>query len=185
MKFLRKIKEIISRIGNSAILDTTFVFPYSSDKEIRAKQIIYNLKKGLLLEDKKVLISWMTAYNSVNKYKVKRRDSGDRTEWYLGNHPILDGYICELEIMMWMNVPWKNTISEITADLGLDYKGMENFYTLKNHLVERIGEPHLTNIKKWGDLDLGIIQWQFNEINISIVGIEHFACKYRLSIGSA
>jgi hypothetical protein len=183
LKFRRRIKELISRLDKTKNLDTTFTFPYASDKEIRTKQIINNLQKGLLLEDKGILVPWLTPFNQVDKYKEKRRDSGDRTEWFLGSHTILDGYECGLEIMMWMYLPWKNPITEISADLGFDEKGMENFYAFKNHLVDRIGEPHQSNIQKWGDLDLGTIEWHFDKVKISITGIEHFAGKYSLTIG--
>jgi hypothetical protein len=159
------------------------VFPYSSDKEVKKQQLIHNLQKGLLLEDKKILIPWETPFNQVDKFKEQRRDSGDRTEWYLGKHPILDGYICGIEIMMWMHLPWKNPMTEISVDLSYDYQGMNNFYRLKEHLTERFGQPHKTDINKWGDLDLGLIQWHFGKIKIDLVGIEHFAARYSFHLG--
>lgn len=180
---LRRIKELISRLDKTEKLDASFVFPYSTDKEIKRQQLIDNLQKGLLLEDKGILIPWLTPFNQVDKYKEKRRDRGDRTEWFLGSHTIIDGYKCELEIMMWMYLPWRNPITEISADLGFDEKGMNNFYSIKNHLVDRVGEPHRTDIKKWGDLDLGIIEWKFDKVKIALVGIEHFAGKYSFTIG--
>lgn len=183
MRLLRRIKELISRLDKTEKLDTTFVFPYSTEKETKKQQLIENLQRGLLLEDKGIIIPWLTPFNQVDHYKKKRHDSGDRTEWFLGSHTILDGYKCELEIMMWMYLPWKNPITEISGNLGFDEKGMKNFYCLKNHLADKIGEPHQTHIQKWGDLDLGTIEWQFDKIKISLVGIEHFAAKYSFTIG--
>ena len=183
MRLLRRLKEIISRLDKPQNLDTGFIFPYSTDKDLRKQQIIKNLQKGLLLEDKGILIPWMTQFNQVDKYKEQRRDSGDRTEWYLGKRTILDGYNGGLEIMMWMFLPWTNPITEIKIDLSYDYQGMENFYQLKEHLCDRLGQPHKTDIHKWGDLDLGSVQWQFDKIKIDLIGIEHFAARYSLHIG--
>ena len=183
MKLYRRIKELLSRHDKGKKLDTKFSFPFSQNKEIRKNQILENLQKGLLLEDKRVLISWLTPFNQVDKYKEERRDSGDRTEWFLGNQTVLDGYKCRPEIMMWTYLPWTNPITEITGDLGIEEEGMKNFYLLKEHLSDRLGEPHNTDLKKWGDFDLGTIEWSFGKIKIVLVGIEHFSCKYSFSIG--
>jgi hypothetical protein len=183
LRLRRRIKELISRLDKPEKLDTTFVFPYSTDKELKRKQLIENLQKGLLLEDKGIFIPWLTPFNKVDSFKEQRRDSGDRTEWYLGKRPILDGYVGGPEIIMWMYLPWANPITEIKVDLSYDYQGMKNFHELKEHLIDRFGQPHTTDIHKWGDLDLGSIQWQFGKIKIDLVGIEHFAARYSFHIG--
>ena len=183
MRLLRRIKELISRLDKTEKLDNTFVFPYPTDKELKRKQLIDNLQKGLLLENKGILVPWLTPFNKVDSFKEQRSDSGDRTEWYLGKQTILDGYVGGLEIMMWMNLPWTNPLTEIKVDLSYDYQGMQNFHELKDHLIDRFGQPHKSDIHKWGDFDLGLIQWQFDRIKMDLVGFEHFAAKYSFHIG--
>jgi hypothetical protein len=174
---------LISRFDKPEKLDNTFIFPYSADEDIKQKQIWENLQKGLLLEDKGVLIPWLTPFNQVDRFKEKRRDSGDRTEWYLGKHRILDGFEGEIEVMMWMYLPWTNPLTEVKGDLGYDHEGMNNFCSLKRHLVTRLGEPDETDVKAWGDLDLGTIEWRNDKVKISLVGIEHFNARYSFHIG--
>lgn len=183
MRLLRRIRELISRLDKTEKPDTSFVFPYSNDKETRKQQLIDNLQKGLLLEDKGILIPWLTPFNKLYKFQEQRRDRGDRTVWYLGQRTVLDGYIGGLEIMMWMFLPWTNPITEIKIDLSYDYQGMKNFHELKEHLIDRFGQPHTSEINKWGDLDVGLIQWRFGKIKLDLVGIEHFAARYSLHIG--
>lgn len=183
MRLIRRIKELISRLAKTETLDTTFEFPYSTDKVIKRQQLIDNLQKGLLLEDKRIFISWLTPFNKVDNFKEQRHDSGDRTEWYLGKRTILDGYVGGLEIMMWMYLPWTNPITEIRIDLSYDYQGMKNFHELKHHLIDRFGQPHKTDISKWGDFDLGSIEWRFDNIKIDLTGIEHFNARYSFHIG--
>jgi len=183
LNLLQLIRELLSRFDKTEKLDKIFVFPYSTDKGTKQKQIWENLQRGLLFEDKGVLIPWLTPFNQVDKYKEKRRDSGDRTEWYLGKHLILDGYEGNIEVMRWINLPWTNPVTAIRGDLGYDDEGMTNFYSLKKHLVTRLGEPNETNITQWGNLDLGTIKWHYDKVGISLVGIEHFNGRYSFRIG--
>lgn len=183
LRLIRKIREIKSRLNSAPDLDTTFIFPYSTDKLKKRNEIWSNLQKGLLLEDKKILIPWETPFNQLNKYREKRRDSGDRTEWYLGKHLILDGYESHLETMMWMYLPWINPMTEISEKIGTDSKGNRNFLDLRERITELLGEPTKIELEKFGSLDLGLVEWTNDRVKISIVGIEIFNCRYSLNIG--
>ena len=69
----------------------TFIFPYSTVKETKQQQVWSNLQNGILFEDTQVFIPWATSYAEIDKCAEKRRVRGDRTEWFLGKHIILDG----------------------------------------------------------------------------------------------
>ncbi len=100
--FKDKIAELLSLLKKTEKLNYTYTYPYSSNKEIKRQQVWSNLQKGLLLEDKGVFIPWNTPFNKLGKYKEQRRNSGDRVNWYLGKHNILDGEECHLETMKYI-----------------------------------------------------------------------------------
>ncbi len=183
MRILRQLKEIASRLEKSEKLDNSFVFPYSSDKTIKRQQVWENLQKGILFEDKGILIPWLTPFNQVDNFKEKRHDSGDRTEWYLGKRTILSGYEGHFEVMKWVYLPWSNPITEISENIGHDFEGMKKFHYLNEYITNLLGEPTKIELEKFGSFDLGEIQWQNGLIKLSLVGIEHFNCRYSFSIG--
>ena len=183
MRIFRHINELISRLDKIDILDSNFIYPYSSNKSEKRIQIWDNMQKGILLEDKQILIPWQTPFNRLNNFKEKRRDSGDRTEWYLGKRTFIDGYVSDIEIMKWFWVPWSNPITRISNKIGFDYEGLENFIFLKEHITNLLGAPTITEIEKFGSFDLGHIIWQNKKVEISLVGIEIFNCRYSLNIG--
>ena len=172
-----------SKLSTKPKLDKTFIFPYPPDKLKKRDEIWSNLQKGLLLEDKETLIHWETPFNQLDKYKEKRRDSGDRTEWYFGRHKILDGYESHLEAMMWMYLPWTNPLTEISEKIGTDFKGNKNFLDLRDRITDLLGKPTKVDLEKFGSFDLGVIEWTNGRVKISLVGIEHFNCRYSLHIG--
>jgi len=183
LKLLRKIRELKSRLSSSPELERAFVFPYSTDKLEKRNEIWSNLQKGLLLEDEKVLIPWETSFNQLYKYKEKRSDSGDRTVWYLGKHKILDGYESLLETMMWIYLPWTNPMTKISENIGTDFEGNKNFLGLRERITDLLGEPTKVDLEKFGSFDLGVIKWINGSVQISLVGIEHFNCRYSMTIG--
>jgi len=183
VKILRRLKEIISQLDKTENLDNKFTFPYSSDKTIKRQQVWDNLQKGLLFEDQRILIPWLTPFNQIDNFNVKRHDSGDRTNWYLGKRTILDGYEGHFEVVKWVWLPWANPITEISENLGHDTEGMKKFHYLKEYLTNLLGEPPKTDLEKFGSFDLGIIQWQKGLAKLTIVEIEHFNCRYSFSIG--
>lgn len=165
------------------MLDASFIFPYSIDKEIKRQQIWDNLQKGILFEDTGVLIPWLTTFADIGKIVEQRKDSGDRTNWFLGKHEILDGYACKVELMKWIFVKNSNPISEIYEWLGYDNEGNEKFLFLKNKLTILLGEPAIIELEKFGDLEIGSLEWTNQKVRIRLSGIEQFALKYRLYIG--
>lgn len=142
-----------------------------------------NLQKGLLLEDSQILIPWETPFDCLDNYMEKRRDRGDRTEWYFGKHKILDGYESHLETMKWIYLPWTNPMTSISENIGSDFEGNKNFIGLKEKITDLLGEPSKVDLEKFGSFDLGVVTWINGRVRISLVGIEHFNCRYSLTIG--
>ncbi|HRO75944.1 MAG TPA: hypothetical protein PLP27_07340 [Crocinitomicaceae bacterium] len=183
MKLLRRLKEFVSRFDKTEKLYNNFAFPYSSDLNVKRQQIWNNLQRGLLFEDQQTFIPWLTPFNRLDYYKEKRHDSGDRTLWYLGKRTILDGYEGHFEVMKWMWLPWTNPITEISENIGHDFDGMTKFHYLKDYITNLLGEPTTTELEKFGSFDLGEIQWKNGLVKLTLVGIEHFNCRYSFSIG--
>ena len=88
-------------------MNSNFIFPYSTDKEIKRRQLWKNLQSGLLFEDNQVFIPWLTPYSELDKYAEDRKDSGDRTNWFLGKHKILDGFESYVGVMKWLDIDSK------------------------------------------------------------------------------
>lgn len=184
MKILRRLKEFVSRLNKSEKLDNSFILPYSSDKLIKRQQIWDNLQKGILIEDNGVLIPWLTPFNKVDKFKVKRHDSGDRANWYLGHRTILDGYKGHLEVMKWMNLPWTNSFERLSGVLGFGKVGHDNFLLLIEHLKELLGEPTKTEIEfENKNLTEGSYEWENREVKIKVYGFEMHCSRYCFDIG--
>jgi hypothetical protein len=185
LRFLQNIKDAILSILPTKFANSSFVFPYSEDIETKRQQIWSNLQKGILFEDTGLLIPWSTTFTKINDLAEQRRDSGDRTNWLLGEHEILDGYICNVALMKWKFINYSNPFSEIEVWLGFDKEGNEQFMFLKNKLTELLGEPSALKLEKFGDFDIGSIEWLNQKVKITLSGIEQFAFKYRLYVGLA
>lgn len=181
MIFFQKLKDNFYRL----ITKNKIAFPYSEDPNVKRQQIWANLQKGILLEDTGVLIPWNKSFASLDAYAEKRLDSGDRTNWYLGKHVILDGYSCHIEVKKWSFVSNWRRFSRINVWLGHDNEGNKTFLLLREKITNMLGAPATVELEKFGDLDLGVIQWKQNKIEISLVGIEVFNCKYWLHVGSS
>lgn len=176
----------LSKILNTLfppVTDYTPIFPYSTEPATRREQIWQNLQHGLLVEDTGRFIYWDTPFNGLYKYKEKDRSSVDRHEWYFGDHEVLLGYKAKLEAMKWSWKSWRNPVAQIYARLGMDYQGQKNFDYLHGHLTLLFGEPDVTDLKKWGDFDLGEVTWKKGRVQVSLIAIEMFAARYTLLIG--
>ena len=183
MKIFKSIKNIFYSNHSVKRLENSFTFPYSADKEIKRKQIWDNLQKGILFEDTQVLIPWLTPYSELDNYAEQRKESGDRINWFLGQHKILDGLNSYVGVMKWRYIKDNKPFSQTDEFLGFDNEGNKKFLELKEKFTELLGEPTYIQLEKFGDFDLGDITWSNQKIGISLIGIEQFACKYRLYIG--
>jgi hypothetical protein len=85
--------------------------------------------------------------------------------------------------MMWIYLPWTNPLTKISENIGTDSKGNKNFLDLRDRITDLLGEPTNVDLEKFGSFDLGIIEWTNRRVKISLVGIEHFNCRYSLHIG--
>ena len=164
-------------------MNSNFIFPYSTDKEIKRRQLWKNLQSGLLFEDNQVFIPWLTPYSELDKYAEDRKDSGDRTNWFLGKHKILDGFESYVGVMKWLDIDSKKPFGMTNEFLGSENNGYQKFLELKEKLTDLLGEPTSIELEKYDNLDLGHIEWTNGKVSISLSGIEQFACKYRLYIG--
>lgn len=183
MALIQHIKRILGFTRSVKPADISFIFPYSADKEIKRREIWSNLQKGLLLEDTLTFIPWVTPYAELDKYAEQRKDSGDRTNWFLGHHIILDGIGCNIGVVKWLFIKNKTSFSQGDEFLGFDDNGNQRFLLLKDRLSDILGTPSLIELEKFGNNDLGTIQWRNGKAEVSLVGIEQFACKYFLHIG--
>lgn len=163
--------------------DHSFIFPYSTDKEIKRKQIWDNLQNGLLFEDTLVFIPWSTPYSELDNFAEQRKDSGDRTNWFLGLHKILDGIDSYVGVMKWSDISSNRPFLETDEFLGSDNEGNRKFLELKEKITDLLGEPDSIRLEKFGNNDLGDVEWRNRKVSIYLSGIEQFACKYRLYIG--
>ena len=180
---IQQVKRILGLIPSVKPAEISFIFPYSTDKAIKRQEIWSNLQKGLLLEDTGTFVPWITPYAELDKYVEQRKDSGDRTNWFLGHHIILDGINCNIGVMKWLHIKDKTPFSRVEEFLGFDNAGNQKFLLLRDRLSDTLGAPSLIELEKFGNNDLGNIQWRNGKIEVSLVGIEQFACKYFFHIG--
>ncbi len=143
------------------------------------------MEKGILFEDTNVLIPWSTPFSDINRLAEQRKDSGDRTNWFLGKHQILDGYICYVGVMKWIFVKESNSFAQIEEWLGSDDEGNEKFKGLRDKFNNLLGEPSLLQLEKFGSFELGSVEWAYKNVKVRLSGIEQFAFKYRLYVGLA
>lgn len=161
----------------------SYQFPYSADVAVKRQQIWDNLQRGIMLEDKNVFLPWSTPYAELDRYKETRTDRGDRTLWYLGQHQILDGLTCHMEVMKWSTQPWSSTFDKFSENLGQDEGGFGRFNDRAKLLTGLLGEPTTSDLEKFGSFDLGDITWRNGAVQVSLVGIEIFSCRYSLNVG--
>lgn len=183
MNIIEQIKNLLFP-GNAIKLSfNKFIYPYSTDPEIKKEQIWKNLQKGLLFEDTGVLIPWTSTYLQIHHLAVKKKKSADRTNYFLGEHDILDGFHSFVGIMKWADEKMDKPFMYTDEFLGVDDIGNEKFLMLKEKLTALLGEPNRINLGKFGHNDVGSITWQRGKVAITLDGIEQFACKYRMYIG--
>lgn len=184
MKLLRRLMEIVLRLDKTEKLDNRFTFPYSSNKTVKQQQVWDNLQKGILLEDKGILLPWLTSYDLLDNYNEKREDSGDRTRWYLGKRTVLDGYEGDFEVMKWMWIPGSKPFERITAHLGFGKNGHLIFLSLLKHLSNLLGDPTKIEIEYENEnFTEGRYEWQNGKIQISVSGFDMHGARYRFEIG--
>ena len=183
-RFLKRIKDNIRQYNTSRKADNTFIFPYSADEPEKRKQVWSNLQKGVLLEDKAVLVKWGTPYTELDLLKEGKKFRADRTEWYLGKKVILDGYESNIEVLKWA---WKEQdfITKFDENLGFDAEGEKKFNYLKTYLTKLLGDPVKADVQKFGFLNIGEVYWQNGIVSVYIIGIEHFNCRYSFHISLA
>jgi hypothetical protein len=183
MELLSKLRKLFTPGQEPAGLRSDFIYPYSADALARREEIWQNLQKGILLEDKGILVPWDFPFFKMETIKEKKREMADRTEWYLGKRTILDGFEAQLETMRWKHIPEDSPIKRLTENLGVDDAGQERFNYLRKHLTNVMGEPTRVELQKFGTYDIGDITWEKGNIALTLVGIEHFNIRYTFYVG--
>jgi hypothetical protein len=158
-------------------------YPYSADPLIKRQEIWDNLQHGIHFEDNGVLIPWSTPFSAIDKYAEQCREGGDRTNWFLGQHQILDGCSCLVGVMKWSFVKRSRPFSQIDEWLGEDEPGQEKFLALKEKFTDLLGAPAIDSPEPFGAFMLGVFEWNYGKVKITLVGIEQFSLKYRMHIG--
>jgi hypothetical protein len=164
-------------------VDFSPIFPYSDDPVLKREQVWRNLQGGLLFEETGTFVRWHTPFSQLDEIAEDRRDSGDRTNWFLGKHLILDGIESYVGVMKWIWISSREPFQQVDDFLGFDYEGNEKFCALAIKITNLLGEPTWYELEKFGSFDLGTIQWKNEHAQITLIGIEQFACKYRLHVG--
>ena len=160
-----------------------FVFPYAEEEETRRAQIWDNLLKGILFEDTQLFIPWNTSYEVIDTLAEQKRESGDRTTWFLGKHSILHGYPCYVGVMKWLYIKPSEPFKKIEEYLGTDAEGYERFQQLRQHLTNVLGTPDTADLEQSANMELGTISWTRSNVMVALTGIEQFDYKYRLFVG--
>ena len=160
----------------------TFVYPYSVDINERRRQIWDNLQKGLLFENAQTFIPWTTQYKDLDRFKETKEVTGDRTYWYLGQQKVLHGLTCRVVVLQWKDQPDNSSFNRIEENLGTDEDGNKRFLDCINHLTNLLGPPTKSELNKFDIYDLGVVAWTTGKVEISVVGVEMFNCRYGLSI---
>jgi hypothetical protein len=158
----------------------TFVFPYSNDVEVKKYELIQNLEKGILLEDTKEFLDWRMSFKDLEPYCSSIEEKGDRFNYYLGEHTILDGLDCHLTVMRWIYNSKSNPFSQVDFFLGFDSIAIKKLKEIEDHITQKIGEP--TKKESWSGDEM-IVKWKFKYSNITLITWERFAIHGMLHIG--
>lgn len=179
MTLLRRLNNLFSSSNNKK----DFIYPYADDTELKRDQIWQNLQKGVLLEDKSVLVPWLFHFDELKDFAEQRRERADRTELYLGKRIILGGYEANLELVRWKYRSGDEYIKLVSENLGKDSEGEQRFNQLRKYLDEVMGAPTTVELEKFGASDIGTISWEKGAIALTLTGIEHFEIRYTFYIG--
>jgi len=161
-------------------LDLTFKFPYSGDARTKKNELIDNLQKGLLFEDTEDFLNWKMSFKELESYCLKIEEKGDRVNYYLGEHTILDGLDCHITVMRWIDKPKSNPFSQIDFFLGFDSITIKNLKEIEKHIVLKLGEP--TAKEAWSEDEMKI-EWKFDKSNITLLTWQRFAIHGMLHVG--
>lgn len=141
-------------------------------------EIWNNLKEGILLENKDVLIPWNSNFEFLNDYGTKDVRE-DRSTWYFKNINILNGIELNFETNKWKHL--KNRKFEYISTI-INNQTAEK---IVNHLTENIGIPNYNNIdfKNLEDYDCRC-EWTKFDRKIKIYRIElHGGFAFKIKIG--
>ena len=88
-----------------------------------------------------------------------------------------------MEILKWAYQPDRSTFDKFSDNLGYDEAGYERFLDRIDHLTQLLGNPQNKDLKKFGDFEIGAVEWILNKVQIRVVGVEIFSCRYSLHVG--
>ncbi|MGZ5243416.1 MAG: hypothetical protein ACXWDO_04815 [Bacteroidia bacterium] len=141
-----------------------------------------NLGKGLLLEDKNVLLEWGKPIHKIEeKLNKTGQDKGDRTVYNWGTHTILNGLELDLSNHFWNHGKeyWFRKFNKIEFWAIGDNSAIENFDRISIHLLKNIGEP---KTKDESNSPEKLWRWEIDDITLSLYFFEQHAYKLHFVI---
>lgn len=133
-----------------------------------------------MFEETNHFIPWANTFKDLEKEDIEVVKQSDRTIYKFGKQKILNGLELDLKTMCWSHKNKNVSFAAVTSDLGDATFGETKAREIKKYLVDLFGEPNDKNVDNEDKMS---IKWTFDNIRISIVGIEHFAMKYDIRIG--
>jgi hypothetical protein len=133
-----------------------------------------------LFEETNHFIPWANTFKDLEKEDIEVVKQSDRTIYKFGKQKILNGLELDLKTMCWSHKNKNVSFAAVTSDLGDATFGETKAREIKKYLVDLFGEPNDKNVDNEDKMS---IKWTFDNIRISIVGIEQFAMKYDIRIG--
>lgn len=142
--------------------------------------MIENLKKGILFEETNHFIPWTNTFKDLEKENIEVVKQSDRSIYKFGKQRILNGLELDLTAMRWEDKSKNIPFAAMKSDLGQEDYGRSKALEIKKYLIDLFGEPNDKNEEEEWKISL---RWTFDNVRISIVGIEQFAMKYGFRIG--
>lgn len=133
-----------------------------------------------MFEETNHFIPWANTFKDLEKEDIEVVKQSDRTIYKFGKQKILNGLELDLKTMCWSHKNKNVSFAAVTSDLGDATFGETKAREIKKYLVDLFGEPNDKNVDNEDKMS---IKWTFDNIRISIVGIEQFAMKYDIRIG--
>jgi hypothetical protein len=120
------------------------------------------------------------SFRDIESHCIKIEEKGDRVNYYLGEHTLLDGLKCNVTVMRWIDKPKSNPFSQINFFLGFDSIAVDKLKDIEEHITKKIGKP--TAKENWS-VDEIKVEWKFDQSYITLITWERFAIHGKLNIG--
>jgi len=148
------------------------------------RQIMIDLRKGILLEGGNNLMEWGTPLRLLAKrLKAEKDNKGDRVIYFWGNQKILNGLELQLQSFYWKpsSLLTIERFSSIEFWAIGDASAEENFEIISKHLISQFGDPSEKNEK---DVPEKHWTWEIERVTMRLAFFEQHAYKTHFEIKS-